>query len=140
MLCDVVDKLDPFQFTYKAHRGVEDASITLFNLISQHVESANAYIRILFVDFSSAFNTIEPYVLLKRLINMHVNTNIILWISDFLRERPQRVCVNGHMSDEIIVNVGAPQGCVLSPTLFSIYTDHMRRNTAVTCLFKFAEI
>ena len=33
---DVVDQLDPFQFAYKDSRGVEDASLTLLNLITQH--------------------------------------------------------------------------------------------------------
>ena len=118
---DVVDQLDLFQFAYKASRGVEDASLTLLNLITQHLEKAKSYVRILFVDFSSAFNTIEPYVLLKRLIVLHVNSNLVLWIRDFLRDRPQRVCVYGYLSEEVVLNSGAPQGCVLSPMLFSIY-------------------
>ncbi len=56
-----------------------------------------------------------------------------------MRDRPQRVCVNGYLSEEVILNSGAPQGCVLSPMLFSIYTNHMNLQTAVTCLFKFAD-
>ena len=83
---DVVDQLDPFQFAYKASRSVEDASLTLLNLITQHFEKAKSYVRILFVDFSSVFNTIEPYVLLKRLIDLHVNSNLVLRIRDFLRD------------------------------------------------------
>ena len=79
-----VDRLDPFQFAYKASRGVEDASLTLLNLITQRLEKAKSYVRILFVDFSSAFNTIKPYVLLKRLIDLHVNSNLVLWNRDFL--------------------------------------------------------
>ena len=75
---DVVDQLDPLQFAYKASRGVEDASLTLLNMITQHLEKAKAYVRILFADFSGAFNTIEPYVLLKRLIDLHVNSNLVL--------------------------------------------------------------
>ena len=71
---DVVDQLDPFQFAYKASRGVEDASLTLLNLITQHLEKANSDVRLLFVDFSSAFNTVVPYVLLKRLICMSIQT------------------------------------------------------------------
>ena len=78
-------------------------------------------------------------MLLKRLIDLHVNSNFVLWIRDFLRDRPQSVCVNGYLSEEVILNSGAPQGCVLSPMLFSIYTNHMNLQTAVTCLFKFAD-
>ena len=36
---DVVDQLDPFQFAYKASRGVKNVSLTLLNLITQHIES-----------------------------------------------------------------------------------------------------
>ena len=41
---DVVDQLDPFQFAYKASRGVEDASFTLLNLITQHLDKAKSYV------------------------------------------------------------------------------------------------
>ena len=104
---DVVDQLDPFQFAYKASRGVEDGSLTLLNLIAQHLEKAKSYVRILFVDFSSAFNTIEQYVFLKRPIDLHVSSNLVLWIRDFLRDRPQHVCVNGYLSEEVVLNSGA---------------------------------
>ena len=38
LLTDVSKSLDPLQFAYKAKRGAEDACITLFNLISNHLE------------------------------------------------------------------------------------------------------
>ena len=43
------------------------------------------------------------------------------------------------MSEEAVLNSGAPQGYVLSPMSLSIYTNHMNLQTAVTCLFKFAD-
>ena len=135
----VATKLDPLQFAYKAKRGVDDACLTLVNLISKHLQNTKASVRILMIDFSSAFNSIEPVVLLKRLLDLNVNGNLILFINDFLKERPQRVLANGKLSDEIIISTGAPQGCVLSPTLFSIYTDEIRFNDSVTTLFKFAD-
>ena len=140
LLTDVSDKLDPLQFAYRAHRGVEDASLVLFNLIAQHLETPKAYARVLFIDFSSAFNTIQTHILLKRLIAFNIRPSLILWIANFLRDRPQRVCVEGGtVSDEIVLNSGTPQGCVLSPTLFSLYTDHMQFKNARTWLLKFAD-
>ena len=136
---EVMIKLDPLQFAYKAKRGVDDACVTLIDLISRHLQNANAYCRVLMIDFSSAFNSIEPYVLLQRLSNLNVNNHIILFINNFLRERPQRVKANGTLSDEVVLSTGAPQGCVLSPTLFSIYTDEIRFNGIITTLFKFAD-
>ncbi len=55
--------LDPLQFAYRAHRGVNDATITLLNLLYKHLERSNTHARLLFIDFSSAFNTIQPHIL-----------------------------------------------------------------------------
>ncbi len=61
--------LDPLQFAYQARRGVEDASSTLLNMIIKHLEGRKTHVTLLFVDFSSAFNTIQPHVLIKKLIS-----------------------------------------------------------------------
>ncbi|KAL0146517.1 hypothetical protein M9458_058163 [Cirrhinus mrigala] len=53
--------LDPFQFAYRANRSVDDAVI--MHYILQHLDRTGNYARILFVDFSSAFNTIMPDLL-----------------------------------------------------------------------------
>ena len=98
------------------------------------------------MDFSSAFNTIQPHVLIKKLLNLGVNSHLILWVRQFLSDRPQRVRLNGQfgrdpiMSDEIIVNTGAPQGCVLSPIQFSIYTNAIScNNSRLTLIIKYAD-
>ena len=59
--------LNTMQFTYRAHRGVEDAAITLLNLLFKHVEGNKSHARLLFIDFSSVFNTIQPHILAMRL-------------------------------------------------------------------------
>ena len=73
--------MDPLQFAYRAKRGVEDATLTLFNLIASHLDTSGTTVRVLFMDFSSAFNTIQPHVLIKKLLNLEVNPDLILWIS-----------------------------------------------------------
>ena len=47
---------DKYSFT-----GVEDATLTLYNLIASHLDTSGTTVRFLFKDFSSAFNTIQPY-------------------------------------------------------------------------------
>ena len=81
----------------------------------------------------------QHHILLRRLKDLDVNNSIILWISAFLCDRPQRVSVSGHYSEEITVNTGAPQGCVLSPLLFSIYTNELMCNNPIPTLIKFAD-
>lgn len=48
---------------------MEDAPNTLLNFLNRHLEGARAHARLLFIDLSSAFNTIQPHLLAERLIN-----------------------------------------------------------------------
>lgn len=135
----VADRMDPLQFAYRVGRGVEDATAILLDLICGHLDKANTFSRVLFMDFSSAFNTLQPHLLISRLLDLQVSSSVILWIRAFLRDRPQRVRVGERLSEELVLNTGAPQGCVLSPVLFSIYTNEMTCNTSVLTLIKFAD-
>ncbi len=88
-----------------------------------HIDSSNGnYARLLFIDYSSAFNTIVPIKLTNKLTGLGLNTSLCDWIQDFLTGRPQVVKVGQYTSNSITLNVGAPQGCVLSPLLYSLYT------------------
>ena len=64
--------LGPLQFTYRAKRSVDDAVNMALHFILHHLESSGSYARILFVDFSSAFNTILPALLQDKLTQLHV--------------------------------------------------------------------
>ena len=133
------DRLDPLQFAYRAQRGVEDATLTLLHLILQHLETSGATARVLFMDFSSAFNTLRHHVLLQRLIDLGIDHALVLWIRKFLSDRPQRVNIKGALSEVAILNTGVPQGCVLSPVLFSVYTNEKQINDASLTLVKYAD-
>ena len=52
--------LDPLPFAYQAGRGVDDAIITLLNMIVSHLEGTKSFVYLLFIDFTSAFNYIQP--------------------------------------------------------------------------------
>ena len=54
MLPQVENLLDPLQFVYITKRSVEDATLSMLNVILEHLERRGSYARILFIDFSSA--------------------------------------------------------------------------------------
>ena len=78
---------DPFQFAYCSKRGVEDAVVTMLHKIYEHLDKPRSYVRTLFIDFSSAFNTMQPHALISKLHNMNINPYLSLWISDFFVEQ-----------------------------------------------------
>ena len=81
----------------------------------------------------------QVHILIQKLVSMNVNPLLSLWISDFLSNRTQRVKINKSLSSCIVSNTGAPQGCVLSPLLFTLYTGDLRRNTDSCQIVKYAD-
>jgi hypothetical protein len=61
------------------------------------------------------------------------------WVLDFLTGRPQVVRVGNNNSTPLILNTGAPQGCVLSPLLYSLFTHDCMAMPASNSIIKFAD-
>src|SRR4029434_1427651 len=85
--------------------------------ILQHLDSAVTYARILFVDFSSAFNTIIPALLQGKLSQLSVPDSTCRWITDFLSDRRQHVRLGKHVSDSRTISKAE----FFPPLLFSLY-------------------
>ncbi|TWW53213.1 hypothetical protein D4764_0108750 [Takifugu flavidus] len=79
--------------------------------------------RTLLVDFSSAFNTIRPALLQDKLSQLSVPASLCRWITHFLTDRRQHVRLGKTVSDSVSISTGSPQGCVLSPLLFSLFVE-----------------
>ena len=133
------DRMDPYQFAYRQNRGVDDAIISLLHDTYMHLEKPNSYVRILYIDFSSAFNTIQPHILANKLIDLQVDPHLILWLVDFLVNRSQRVRYQHAISDSKVINTGAPQGTVLAPVLFTLYTNDMLSSSSLSNLYKYSD-
>lgn len=135
----VSDSLDPLQFAYQANIGVDDAIIYMLHRAYTHLEKPQSTVRIMFFDFSSAFNTVQPHRLAEKLSAMQVDHDLVDWITDYLTSRPQYVRLQGSLSDVLVSNTGAPQGTVLSPFLFTIYTSDFCFNSGTCHLQKFSD-
>ncbi|KAI5103635.1 up-regulator of cell proliferation isoform X2 [Silurus meridionalis] len=133
------DTLDPLQFAYRENRLTEDAIAHRHTTIS-HLDQKNGnYTKMLFVDYSSAFNTIIPSTLTSKLEVLGLSLPLYQWISNFLTGRPQAVWVGKHTSSTLTLSTGAPQGCVLRPLLYSLYTYDCVATSNSTTIIKFAD-
>ena len=115
------DYIDPLQFANRRNRNTDDAVLYVLEKIYSHLEKAGSSVRLMFFDFSSAFNTMQPHLLVQKLLNMKLPSSVFLWIFDYLRNRLQYVRLNGALLSVIRTNAGAPLGTVLARFLFSLY-------------------
>ncbi len=90
--------------------------------------------------FSSAFNTIMPDLLSDKLTQPSVPTSICQWLTSFLTDRQQLVRPGKLTSRTLTISTyGALRGCVLSPLLFSLYTNYCTSKDPSVKLLKFAD-
>ncbi len=130
--------LDSHQFAYCRNRSTEDAISIAHHTSRSHLENPDTYVRILFVDFSSAFNTVVPHTLVNKLRNLELTTKLCSWILDFLTNRPQNVRVGDYISSTLTLNTGVLQGCILSPALLTLFT-HDCTSIHSNSMVKFAD-
>ncbi|KAI3358072.1 hypothetical protein L3Q82_003084 [Scortum barcoo] len=119
--------------------GVDDAVIYLLQRSLSHLEDAGNTVRITFFDFSSAFNTIHPSLLRVKLERAGASDQLAAWVTNYLTDRPQFVRLQDCVSDVVVCSTGAPQGTVLSPFLFTLYTSDFTYSTDSCHLQKFSD-
>src|SRR3954464_13522456 len=115
---------------YPKFHTAETALLRIYNdllvSISQHKLSA-----LVLLDLSAAFDTIDHNILLSRLTsNFGVSGSALSLISSYLSNRSQSVSIQSHVSPSAPISTGVPQGSVLGPLLFCLYT------TPLTYLFQ----
>jgi hypothetical protein len=92
----------------------------------------------LFIDYSSVFNTIVPSKLINELRTLGLNTSLCNWILDFLTG-PQVVRIGNNTSVTLILNTGAHQGCMLNPLLYSLFTHNCLAMHKSNSIIRFAD-
>ena len=80
-----------------------------------------------------------PSKLAVELQDLGLNTALCDWILRFLKGRPQAVRIGNATSSTLTLNTGAPQGCVLSPLLYSLFTHDCVATHSSKTIVKFAE-
>ena len=116
---------ETFQSAYKERHSTETALLQVQNDILLAMDDDEITILVL-LDLSAAFDTVDHSILIKRLEQRFGITDVALnWFKSYLSDRKQVVTINGETSNSQQLSCGVPQGSVLGPILFTMYTAHL---------------
>ena len=136
-----MDSEDLFSNRQFGFMGGRSTSLQLLRVLEDWTKilDEGGLIDCIYMDFMKAFDKVPHRRLLEKIKSYGIKGQIYEWITAFLRDRKQRVNVNGSKSDWSEVLSGIPQGSVLGPLLFVIYINDLPDMSTHSTTYLFAD-
>ena len=135
--------INNYQSGFQQGRSTVTQLLELYHQLCSAVEN-HLEIRLIFLDIKKAFDKVWHKGLLYKLARSGIRGNLLVWFKSYLKDRQQRVIINGQQSNWGSVTAGVPQGSVLGPLLFLVFINditscitysNIRLFAGDTCLF-----
>ena len=121
--CNAISK---FQSAYQKHHSTETALCRIYSDLVQNVCDGYSSVMVM-LDLSAAFDTIDHDILLDDLRKSGVSGAAISLLRSYLNGRSQSVIIGESQSESFNLLHGVPQGSVLGPILFIVYTASLSK-------------
>ena len=110
------------QSAYRVGHSTETALLRLLDDVYQNIDCKLPTV-IVGLDISAAFDMVNHCTLLDRLQNeFGIDGKVLAWLRSYMTSRQQFVKIGQHSSSSTTCQCGVPQGSVLGPLLFAVYT------------------
>ena len=130
MRIKVEEELSDCQAGYRSNRGTVDMLFSL-QLLIEKVRNSEEEAFIIFIDYSKAFDSVKHHHLFDTMLKMGFPAHLVSLIAGLYENQKATVRWNGEHSEYFNISKGVRQGCILSPHLFSIYTEQVMREADI---------
>ena len=124
--------MDSVQSAYRQYHSTETALLKVQTDLLSALHKGSVAV-LLMLDLSAAFDIIDHNILLQRFENMFgITDDALAWFKSYLTARYQCVTIGGAVSQDQLLDFSVPQGSVLGPKAYCMYTkpiwDIIRRH------------
>ena len=114
--------LHPNHHGSRQHHNTATALVQMYDQWLEEVEDG-MMVGVMMIDLSAAFDMVDHGLLLRKLELFGLDENALSWVSSYLSQRYQSVSVDGCLSPPLPVECGVPQGSILGPLFYVLFTS-----------------
>jgi hypothetical protein len=132
---------DFIHISQSAYRKFHSTQTAIYRVLEDWLDNItdNLITGVCLLDISKCFDTIDHGILLQKLDIYGIDNVQYKWFSSYLLERSQIVVCNNNVSDRKFLKMGIPQGSVLGPLLFLLFSNDLPNNVDLGSCNMFAD-
>ncbi|GFR96331.1 retrovirus-related Pol polyprotein from type-1 retrotransposable element R2 [Elysia marginata] len=124
---NIEEEVSQTQAGFRRNRGTRDQIFNLRMIIEKCRES-NTELHLGFIDYTKAFDCVSHHKMIETLKQYNCHFKIINLIKNLYQNHVEAVRMENGNTEWFQVKGGVRQGCILSPALFSLYTESIMRD------------